>query len=739
MSGLLSDALDAQNRAAAPGSDLSLRRDRAPLALRGRRSPTGLGYSERHAADRQLHFGLGFRVVRFRTDGSLHQQQTPAPARTVNGVFDPCLSGVDDQDGDTDFDNALRDVNTLMPDPGQGTRAAGDKPQEVLFIVTDGVEDEVANGTRLEQQINARRRPEHFCDDIKARGIQIAVLYTAFLRCRAIPGTRAYRADPAAALAGAAGLRFARSLLSGGGRRGHRGGDAQPLQYAPALGAPDELTMEAPLSPPSAWQTRSAAHRRMRIGVVGVGARAFAAKMRSARRRAARRLWARGIGEAFEGDGSIRNAKQTDPAGARRYWVVVLARYRRIDPLVRFMIAHWVLGGATGIVCAALLLAIDPFGLRPLIAGSDMAALAVALLAFGFASTFGGLVCAAAVMFPDGYSEKTASRRRAASRLIPPSPGAGENRRAPLRLPARGGETADGGYARLRRWRARPVKATPTSTKASPTHALAATLSPQRQRAAERSDTAQVVVEAGEDRSRAGDQAEVDEIAERGVDDAQHRHRRDRGGRDGEDRPEIGARAGRQRERREQRGRDRQRRRHRHRRADGARRFARDQGADRVAERGGERERASRRRVDSGGGSAGRPQREQDAGEAEQQSEGRGEGPGVARAHRPPEKKMKIGAPAIIIAMSALVAYFAATPSSSSGPTWPASDIASSLPQTMAPRGQRARRLADTTISVAAATPTRASAKPTGPKAGAVTLMRRKDVPHSIERKPRAR
>ena len=98
--------------------------------------------------------------------------------------------------------------------------------------------------------------------------------------------------------------------------------------------------------------------------------------------------------------------KERRESGARRGLAIVgpvLARYRRIDPLVRFMIAHWALGAATGVVCAALLLLIDPFGLRPLIARSDAAALAVALLAFGFASTFGGLVCAAAVMFPDGY------------------------------------------------------------------------------------------------------------------------------------------------------------------------------------------------------------------------------------------------------------------------------------------------------------------------------------------------
>ena len=34
-----------------------------------------------------------------------------------------------------------------MPNPGNGTNQTGDKPQEVLFIVTDGVEDE-NNGSR---------------------------------------------------------------------------------------------------------------------------------------------------------------------------------------------------------------------------------------------------------------------------------------------------------------------------------------------------------------------------------------------------------------------------------------------------------------------------------------------------------------------------------------------------------------------------------------------------------------
>ena len=34
--------------------------------------------------------------------------------------------------------------------PGSGTTVAGDTPQEVLFIVTDGVEDETVNGSRVQ-------------------------------------------------------------------------------------------------------------------------------------------------------------------------------------------------------------------------------------------------------------------------------------------------------------------------------------------------------------------------------------------------------------------------------------------------------------------------------------------------------------------------------------------------------------------------------------------------------------
>ena len=52
----------------------------------------------------------------------------------------PCISG-DPDDTDTNIEGALTSLNSLMPVPGNGTNVANDTPQEVVFLVTDGVED----------------------------------------------------------------------------------------------------------------------------------------------------------------------------------------------------------------------------------------------------------------------------------------------------------------------------------------------------------------------------------------------------------------------------------------------------------------------------------------------------------------------------------------------------------------------------------------------------------------------
>jgi Flp pilus assembly protein TadG len=100
----------------------------------------------------------------------------------------PCASAGGVGDVETNFDTALNSSNmnstTTMPTPGNGTNVSGDKPQEVLFIVTDGVVDET-NSSTCTQALSGSRCQEpitpSLCTAIKNRGIRIAVLYTTYL------------------------------------------------------------------------------------------------------------------------------------------------------------------------------------------------------------------------------------------------------------------------------------------------------------------------------------------------------------------------------------------------------------------------------------------------------------------------------------------------------------------------------------------------------------------------------
>jgi Flp pilus assembly protein TadG len=80
-------------------------------------------------------------------------------------------------DKDTDLDGALTLMNTTayVPNPGTGTNNTGDTPQEVMFIVTDGLNDKTIGG-RAYPPIDTRGAG--LCTAIKNRGIRIAVLYT---------------------------------------------------------------------------------------------------------------------------------------------------------------------------------------------------------------------------------------------------------------------------------------------------------------------------------------------------------------------------------------------------------------------------------------------------------------------------------------------------------------------------------------------------------------------------------
>ena len=88
-------------------------------------------------------------------------------------------------DTGTNFDVAMNSINTTMPNPGNGSNTSGDTPQEVLFFVTDGVEDEqttsctqpLIGGNRCQSPINPA-----LCATIKSRGVKIAILYTEYLQ-----------------------------------------------------------------------------------------------------------------------------------------------------------------------------------------------------------------------------------------------------------------------------------------------------------------------------------------------------------------------------------------------------------------------------------------------------------------------------------------------------------------------------------------------------------------------------
>lgn len=97
-------------------------------------------------------------------------------------------------DAMTDIGMAMTKLNAIMPTPGNGTNATGDKPKEVLMIVTDGVNDaNLLSGSSCSTSYNWGYSNSYgsffrcqspinttMCTTIKNRNILIAVLYTTY-------------------------------------------------------------------------------------------------------------------------------------------------------------------------------------------------------------------------------------------------------------------------------------------------------------------------------------------------------------------------------------------------------------------------------------------------------------------------------------------------------------------------------------------------------------------------------
>ena len=105
-------------------------------------------------------------------------------------LYQNCVTSTScNTDYGTDIAGALSTLNSSMPAPGLGSNSTGDTPQEVIFLVTDGVEDKIVSGASAcpNASLASNKRCQQpldttACTAIKARGIKIAVLYTEYLQ-----------------------------------------------------------------------------------------------------------------------------------------------------------------------------------------------------------------------------------------------------------------------------------------------------------------------------------------------------------------------------------------------------------------------------------------------------------------------------------------------------------------------------------------------------------------------------
>jgi Flp pilus assembly protein TadG len=126
--------------------------------------------------------GCGFNAVQTLTS-NLTTAQTSASTIDVLVVCsnNKLTCSNTNNDTDTDFNSAMSQISNIMPNPGTG--ASTSTPQEVLFLVSDGVDDRnsstcskpLSGSTRCQQPFDTTT-----CTSMKNRGILIAVLYTVY-------------------------------------------------------------------------------------------------------------------------------------------------------------------------------------------------------------------------------------------------------------------------------------------------------------------------------------------------------------------------------------------------------------------------------------------------------------------------------------------------------------------------------------------------------------------------------
>ncbi|WP_454883915.1 TadE/TadG family type IV pilus assembly protein [Sphingomonas oryzagri] len=156
-------------------------------------------------------FDSDFHLVQGKTSQDATSDVTSTQS-SINGVTVPLMyansytmasngtSGVYNNDTNTSYTNMGNGLSGVLALPGFGTKLPGDRPQGVIFIVTDGVRDEAVGGNVSNRWIGQLERPAstmpykqapysmdpQVCETAKALGgaagsMRIAILYTSYL------------------------------------------------------------------------------------------------------------------------------------------------------------------------------------------------------------------------------------------------------------------------------------------------------------------------------------------------------------------------------------------------------------------------------------------------------------------------------------------------------------------------------------------------------------------------------
>lgn len=174
------DGLSQDNYALAKQLNVTLRIDLVSQAVQNLMSTASTASSTTGAAYRVSGYTFDYAVNNvIPLTSNLATAQTQAAGIQVLQVYanNRLTSSVNNSDEDTNFDNGFSTINGAMPNPGNGSSTPGDSPQEVLFLVSDGVADTASGGKRVYTPFGPSST---WCNTIKARGIRIAVLYTTY-------------------------------------------------------------------------------------------------------------------------------------------------------------------------------------------------------------------------------------------------------------------------------------------------------------------------------------------------------------------------------------------------------------------------------------------------------------------------------------------------------------------------------------------------------------------------------